>query len=285
MDGFGLIAVNGLALGLASTLHCAGMCGAISCSLLLAQERGGQRNAIAAFTLTHVGRIAAYASVGAIVGLMGAPAIAWVDREVAFRLLQWAGATSLVWIGLSIAGLLPSFVVLDRALASIAGGVARAQAAAHRRGLISLLSGVAWGLMPCAMVYAALFTALLSGSAAGGAATMTAFGIGTLPGLVAGSFGLLRLARVTGSGAPRLTAGLAIALFGIVTVFIAHPDATYLCLPGSAARSSEAVTPPPAAPAARPTRPLDRRQLVQRATALGSAARPTAAPASIRVRP
>ena len=68
MDSFVLVALNGLALGLASTLHCAGMCGAISCSLLLAQERGGARSAQAAFALTHLGRIMAYATAGAVVG-------------------------------------------------------------------------------------------------------------------------------------------------------------------------------------------------------------------------
>lgn len=285
MESFVLIAVNGLALGLASTLHCAGMCGAISCSLLLAQEGGGQRNAIAAFTLTHVGRIAAYASTGAIVGLIGAPAIAWLDREVAFRLLQWAGAASMVWIGLSTAGVLPSLRVMDRCFAAASAGLARLSFAAPRAELVALMSGLAWGLMPCAMVYAALFTGMLTGSPSGGAVTMIAFGIGTLPGLVAGSFGLLRLASVLGTSARRVTAGLAIALFGIITVFIAHPDATFLCLPGSAARSSGAVTTPPAALAARSTRRLAQRQSVQRAAALGSAARPAAAPASIRARP
>lgn len=283
MDSFVLIAVNGLALGLASTLHCAGMCGAISCSLLLAQGGGGQRSVIAASALTHVGRIAAYASAGTIVGLIGAPAIAWLDREVAFRLLQWAGAVSLVWIGLSTAGVLPSLRVMDRVFAAASAGIARLSFGARRAELVALMSGLAWGLMPCAMVYAALFTAMLTGSPSGGAVTMIAFGAGTLPGLVAGTFGLLRLARVTGSRARRVTAGLAIALFGIVTVFIAHPDAVYLCLPGGA-RSSEAVT-LPAVLAARSTRRLDQRQSVQRAAALGSASRPAAAPASVRARP
>ena len=94
MQSWYLVALNGVALGLASTLHCAGMCGAISCSLMLAQERGGVRSAQAAFALTHLGRIIAYATAGAVVGFAGAPAIAWMDREAAFRLLQWAGAVS-----------------------------------------------------------------------------------------------------------------------------------------------------------------------------------------------
>lgn len=233
MDSFVLVALNGLALGLASTLHCAGMCGAISCSLLLAQERGGARNAQSAFTLTQLGRITAYATAGAAVGLVGAPAIAWLDRDAAFRLLQWAGAASLIWIGLSTAGLLPSITVLDRGFAAISGGVARAGVASPRRELVPFVAGLAWGMMPCAMVYAALFTAMLTGSGSGGALTMLAFGIGTLPGLIAASFGFRRLSTIARGGPRRVAAGFCIALFGVATVFLAHPAAALFCLTGT----------------------------------------------------
>jgi sulfite exporter TauE/SafE len=42
-------------------------------------------------------------------------------------------------------------------------------------------TGFLWGWLPCGMVYSALVTAMLSGSAASGAALMLAFGLGTLP--------------------------------------------------------------------------------------------------------
>ena len=271
MESFVLVALNGLALGLASTLHCAGMCGAISCSLLLAQEDGGARSARAAFALTHLGRITAYATAGAIVGTAGAPAIAWLDRDAAFVLLQWAGAASLIWVGLSTAGLLPSLTLLDRGFAAISVGVARVGAAAPRRELVPLMSGLAWGMMPCAMVYAALFTAMLTGSAAAGATGMFAFGIGTLPGLVAATFGFRQLARVSQSKPRRVAAGLAVALFGLATVLVTHPHALYLCLPEAAtsARDNDAAG------------ALDRHQAEPRTAPLGLAAiliKPTGRP-------
>jgi hypothetical protein len=135
------------------------------------------------------------------------------------------------------------------------------------------------------MVYAALFTAMLTGSAVAGATSMIAFGIGTLPGLIAASFGFRRLASVSKGGAGRVTAGLAIALFGIATVFIAHPTAAFLCLPGSGARSSQAVTPATPATVWPSARRLDRHQTVKRAATLGSAIIKAAAPASLRDRP
>lgn len=266
MDGLALVALNGLALGLASTLHCTGMCGAVSCGLLLAQERGGRQNLFASFALTHLGRVAAYAAAGALIGAIGAPAIAWLDRELAYRLLQWAAAASLIWIGLSTAGLVPSIALVDRGLSSVADAVARANAAAQRRTLVPLLSGFAWGMMPCAMVYAALFTAMLTGSASGGATTMTAFGIGTLPGLVAATFGFRRLASITRSGPARIAAGIAVAVFGAGTVLLSHPGSAFLCLPGQTVSSEAAIAPQSASSwrrGASASAPIDQHQTAQ----------------------
>jgi hypothetical protein len=115
-------------------------------------------------------------------------------------------------------------------------------------------------MMPCAMVYAALFTAMLTGSAAGGGAVMAAFGIGTLPGLVAASFGFRQLAGMNRSRPRRMAAGLAVALFGAATVLIAHPEAAYLCLPGQAVRTSENIPTTAAASPWHRTGALDRHQ-------------------------
>ncbi len=69
---------------------------------------------------------------------------------------------------------------------------------------------------------------------------------------------------------------------GAISCSLLHPEAAYLCLPGSAARSSVAVARATAASAWPSTRRLDRRQTVQRAAVLGSAVVPAAAPASLR---
>jgi sulfite exporter TauE/SafE len=266
VDGIAFIALNGLALGLASTLHCAGMCGGIACGLLLAQERGSSRDARVAFALTHVGRVGAYALAGAFIGIVGAPAVGWLDRDAAFRLLQWAAAASLIWVGLSTAGMLPSLTLLDRGLGSVAGGVARLNAAAQSRVYAPLLSGLAWGMMPCAMVYAALFTAMLTGSGWGGATTMAAFGIGTLPGLLAAAFGFRHLAGVARSRPRRIAAGLTVALFGVVTILIAHPHIALLCLPGQAASHPRSL------------KAVDRHQTELRAATLGLGSRANGTP-------
>jgi sulfite exporter TauE/SafE len=45
--------------------------------------------------------------------------------------------------------------------------------------------GLLWGWLPCGMVYAVLLTAAATGSSWQGAAVMAAFGLGTLPSLLA----------------------------------------------------------------------------------------------------
>ena len=56
-----------------------------------------------------------------------------------------------------------------------------------------LLAGMAWGLLPCGIVYSVLGLAMASGSAPAGLLLMLAFGIGTLP-FVLLSGGLLQSA-------------------------------------------------------------------------------------------
>ena len=44
--------------------------------------------------------------------------------------------------------------------------------------------GLCWGLLPCGLVYTVLMTAASTGSVVSGAATMFAFGLGTLPAML-----------------------------------------------------------------------------------------------------
>ncbi|MCC7253862.1 sulfite exporter TauE/SafE family protein [Hyphomicrobium sp.] len=226
---------GGFGLGLASTLHCAGMCGGLAASLLHLGAPRSPGDGLRLAAVTHTGRILAYVAAGALVGAMGAPAIGWLDREVAFRLAQWAGAVALMWIGLSTAGLLPPLSVLDRVLAPVANTVARTAVPLPGRFATALVGGMAWGLMPCAMVYGALFTAMLSGSALGGGAVMTAFGIGTLPGLVAATAGFGTLAVLGSRPRQRRIAGLAIGVLGFMTVWVPHSKIEAICAPSQAA--------------------------------------------------
>ena len=79
-----------------------------------------------------------------------------------------------------------------------------------------LAAGVLWGWLPCGMVYSVLVTAMLSGSAPGGALVMLAFGLGTLPMLL--GLGLLgaRLRASLRRREVRLACGALVLGFGLL---------------------------------------------------------------------
>ncbi len=76
--------------------------------------------------------------------------------------------------------------------------------------------GLAWGLIPCGLVYSVLPLALLSGDAQTGMALMAAMGLGTLPNLllISGLIGKLA-AHLVQLGHERITRYLAAALMAL----------------------------------------------------------------------
>lgn len=80
----------------------------------------------------------------------------------------------------------------------------------------ALLLGSLWGWLPCGMVYSALLTALMAGSAVQGALTMLAFGVGTLPVLLVAGLSGARLRQLAARPVVRRVAGVIVLAFGIL---------------------------------------------------------------------
>ena len=215
-------------VGLLGSVHCAGMCGGIVGALALAPPRPGAtlialRAAAVAPALPrtlayNLGRIASYGAAGALAGGIAGGAL----RLGALPALQ-AGAYVLANLLLVALGL----YLMDawRGIARIeAGGQAlwRRVAPLLRRvgppdtaGRL-FLAGALWGWLPCAMVYSVLVTAMLSGSAAGGAALMLAFGLGTLPMMMALGLAGARLRAALRLRAVRTACGVLVLGFGVL---------------------------------------------------------------------
>lgn len=229
MDSLALAFSGGLLLGLASALHCASMCGGIASSLLFMfkpEDRAGNVRVLAAM---QAGRIAAYALAGGIVGIAGSAAFSIINPDNAYRVIQWAAAVSLMFIGLTIAGLMPAVAGIDNAIGRVSGTLEQALRPLRRRPVLGpLASGFTWGVSPCPMVYAALFSATLHGTFAGGATFMLGFGAGTLPAIVASALGIRYLAQLNKGALARMAVGLTIAAIGFSTVYIDWPKV--LCL-------------------------------------------------------
>jgi uncharacterized protein len=200
--------------GLASSLHCLGMCGgAISAMMLTAKPKSSYAK-VATFpialltfaqpvaTLPTVvvtnlpmvlafngGRIFSYGVAGAAAGTLGSGAgTLLMSDAMPFRLALFLMANIIMLLtGLYIAGWTTGLAPLERAgqylwrhLSSLKNKFLPVETLPQA----ALLGGL-WGWIPCGLVYAMLVVALASGSALNGAATMIAFGLGTLPAMTA----------------------------------------------------------------------------------------------------
>lgn len=201
--------------GLLSTLHCLGMCGGIVAALSLGAPRSGGGRSAALALAYNGGRVASYAALGTVAGLLALP----VDvAGWGYRVLQAIGFIALVLAGLRLGGWLAGSGPLERA------GLAvwrRVSPLTRRLLPIDRVSravpaGLLWGLLPCGLVYAMLPVAAGSGSIGGAALTMAAFGLGTLPGMVIASVLAQRLSGQRPGLALRRYAGAAMIALACV---------------------------------------------------------------------
>lgn len=218
--------IAGLLLGVASSLHCLGMCAGIAASLCMASapSERGKSHLLRDTLLINAGRITGYVAAGMAVGALGTGVFGVLDRSIAHLVLRWAAAVSLGWIGLSMIGFVPIPEPVFRfgaAVSSSLGRVSGRLGSLPSAGLFA--AGCVWGFVPCAMVYAALFYAMLSGSWLNGGVVMLGFGLGTLPPLLGAGLGLPWLRSRARSPWLQRALGVAIMFLGIAS---AIPTAT-----------------------------------------------------------
>ncbi len=79
--------------------------------------------------------------------------------------------------------------------------------------------GMLWGLVPCGLVYGVLPIALFSGSARSGALVMLAFGVGTLPNLLALGWLVARSRAWLDAGIVRYGAAALLAGFAVLGIW------------------------------------------------------------------
>ena len=207
-------------LALVGGLHCAGMCGGIVGALQLNRPREVSAARLAAGY--HSGRLASYTLAGLLAGVLGAALYAADVMPVQAALLA-VGGVMLLAIGASMFGrnawlkrIEPAGAWLWRFISPLARRVYP-----PRTGWQALAAGLVWGWIPCGMVYAALPLALVAGGPLQGALVMLAFGLGTLPNMLAVDVAVHGIGRAGQAGAARSLAwvrplaGAAIIVFGI----------------------------------------------------------------------
>ena len=174
------LALTVLGASLVGSLHCAGMCGGF---VAFYAGAGGRRPGLghAAYNL---GRLAAYATLGALAGVLGAAldlaaAPAGFERGAALLagalIALWGMRTLLETAGVRVARIEPP--------AALRGAVVRGVAAVAAQPPVTraLVIGLLTGLLPCGWLYAFIVTAAGTGDPLRGAGLMAVFWLGTLP--------------------------------------------------------------------------------------------------------
>ncbi len=201
--------------GLLGGVHCIGMCGGIV-GALTAQMRE-RRGAIILHLAYNAGRMSSYALAGALMGAIGGFGLLFNHVLPVQLALYVAANLVLVMLGLYLAGLSNQLARVERLGARLwrrlqpyGAKLLPADTAPKAFAL-----GTLWGWLPCGLVYSLLATALLAGGAGKGALVMLAFGLGTLPNLLAAGILFERLRDIAAKRWLRIAAGLVVAGFGV----------------------------------------------------------------------
>ncbi|KQV43095.1 MULTISPECIES: sulfite exporter TauE/SafE family protein [unclassified Duganella] len=232
-----------LIAGLAGSVHCAGMCGGIVGAfsaggpsatpvrarvITIAQVDTGGAAAMTwaganAGEIVHVlayntGRIGSYMLAGAIAGGIAGSVARLLQMASVQLAAYWVANLMLVAMGLY---LMDAWRGLARVEA--AGGILWRRVQPLIKPLVpmdtplkALALGGVWGWVPCGMVYSMLLTAMLSGSALDGALVMGAFGLGTLPMLLAMGMAGAKLRQYLQQRGVRAACGLLVLGFGVL---------------------------------------------------------------------
>lgn len=170
--------LTALFMGLAGAGHCLMMCGGIASAM-------GVNTRPHHVWLYNAGRVCSYMVIGALVS--GAIGLFAPDGGYTTFILRWLAAIFLLLLGLYFTGWFSGLVYLEKAARPLWRQVQpfAVKLRNQSNGFAVFGAGALWGWLPCGMVYSALSWAALSGSAVGGAMTMAAFGLGTLPAMIA----------------------------------------------------------------------------------------------------
>ena len=176
--------------GLATSLHCAGMCGLLTCGLGIAGQGSSK---IASIGVYHATRLLGYAIAGMIAGYLGG--LLGIEKYF----------SGFIWIPLMLIVLLIAITFgLDNKIATIPG-LGKVVLFIKTKTLSfppitrAAFIGISTPLLPCGPLYAVIAIALASGSAIRGTEIMLAFGLGPIPAIWAVQAGSVWINRKLGA--------------------------------------------------------------------------------------
>jgi len=210
--------------GLLGSAHCLGMCGGISGLFAVGATVASFRTQIPLAIAYNVGRVLSYAFLGVTVAALGGAAVGAIPSLAGP--VRLASGLLIMIVGLQVAFNWRLLAPVEKV-----GAVIWNRLVPHAKGLIPATSiasaaglGLIWGWLPCGLVYGALLLAATTADPVGGGLVMIAFGLGTMPAMIATGLSTARVSAFVSRN--RLAAGLLIVVLGLAT--IAMPVASML---------------------------------------------------------
>jgi uncharacterized protein len=162
-------------LGFVGSAHCAGMCGPLALAL---PGGGGRATFLVGRLLYNLGRVVTYLLMGAFFGLVGHGfALAGLQRWVSLVL------GIVILVGVFVSPRFANALPVTRFVSWLKATLGRLF---QQRALTSLFGvGLLNGLLPCGLVYIACAGATATGNLWSGVDYMIAFGLGTVPMMLA----------------------------------------------------------------------------------------------------
>jgi sulfite exporter TauE/SafE len=202
-----------LSMGLLGSLHCIGMCGGLVSAVAMSRPTIWWPGLFG----YQIGRVTTYTLFGLIAGLFGT-ALGHIGGWPMLRALAVIAGVLMIVFGLNLAGWLPD--PLRRFTATISQRIGLAKLAHRLAGQASLsgwyVMGLANGLLPCGLVYAALGLSLASGDTASAVSMMFFFGIGTIPSMMFAPSLIRKLTPELRGWSLRI-AGVIVIVLGVMT--------------------------------------------------------------------
>ena len=212
-------------LGLVSTLHCLGMCGGIISALSLSIKKPDAAKSSTLFFRIlgyNLGRIFSYCVAGIFAGLLGMLFLESINQTLGYKILQSFASLFLVLLGLHIAGWFPALRKIEYlgvrlwSFLQPVGKLFLPIDSLYK----SLIVGAIWGWLPCGLVYSVLIWTVTSADPILGGVYMLAFGLGTLPGMVAAGLVSNHLTRFFTKRYIRQVMGLLLISFALSSFFL-----------------------------------------------------------------
>ena len=204
-------------MGLVSSAHCIGMCGGIMGALTMAIPQDAKNSRWLILVAYNIGRICSYTLMGMLAGLF-ARQFAALGGGVILRVLA---GTLLIAMGLYLADWwrgLTKLETVGRYLWVYIQPVGKRLMPVTNVSR-ALLLGALWGWLPCGLVYSALAMAMTQPSVSLAASGMLAFGLGTLPAVLAAGVAAQQLTRILQQRKLRMGLALIIIAFGLWTIW------------------------------------------------------------------